>query len=98
MLSYMVAYVVALLVEWPTMGMIKLLFPKAKSKASEARNVVQTESVDAKLQQNQPAESLSANTNESNGINHPSDQPIQSNQQYNQAYEKELLKHDNTAL
>ena len=31
----MVAYVLAVLVEWPTIGLIKLMFPKAKSKSED---------------------------------------------------------------
>jgi len=37
-LSYMVAYLVAIFIEWPTIGIINLLFPRAKSKTREQQN------------------------------------------------------------
>merc|ERR1712136_360393 len=37
-LSYMIAYLVAIFIEWPTIGIINLLFPRAKSKTREQQN------------------------------------------------------------
>jgi len=34
----MVAYLVAIFIEWPTIGIINLLFPRAKSKTREQQN------------------------------------------------------------
>ena len=47
----MVAYILAILIEWPTMGIIKLIFPKAKAKNGN-RGINNDKADDAKVEMN----------------------------------------------
>ena len=53
----MVAYVLAVFVEWPTIGLIKLIFPKAKSKSEDQSMNVHVKSNEIEELKTLPSES-----------------------------------------
>jgi len=56
-ITFMVAYVLAVLVEWPTIGLIKLMFPKAKSKSEDQAIKVDVKSNEIEELRSLPSES-----------------------------------------